>query len=278
MPDFGSFRGFGDKLVQGQTPTQLGLIGSFDFAIDVDAQLFFDRVSAAGGTLTNTEKTATNQLVLDLKSTSIWSLLGGVYPMVGASSAACSQNLKSSSFTGTFNGGWTFASTGVTGNGTSGYFNTFWDTNNNAAFNNFSIGYYSRSDIAGGIYGSSNPGLNSYLHIYPRTTGNLFFNYMNEGNGTSVPNNDSRGFFQSSIITNSFVGKYRNNNSSASLSPITGNNYDVYFGAGNVAGVASGYDVREISFAYVGSGLTATNLNDFYTAVQTFQTALSRNV
>ena len=75
MPDFGSFRGFGDKLVQGQTPTQLGLIGSFDFAIDVDAQLFFDRVSAAGGTLTNTEKTATNQLVLDLKSTSIWSLL-----------------------------------------------------------------------------------------------------------------------------------------------------------------------------------------------------------
>jgi hypothetical protein len=28
MPDFGSFRAFGDKLVQGQTPTQLGLIGS----------------------------------------------------------------------------------------------------------------------------------------------------------------------------------------------------------------------------------------------------------
>ena len=28
MPDFGSFRGFGEKLVQGQTPTELGLIGS----------------------------------------------------------------------------------------------------------------------------------------------------------------------------------------------------------------------------------------------------------
>jgi hypothetical protein len=28
MPDFGSFRGFGEKLTQGQTPTQLGLIGS----------------------------------------------------------------------------------------------------------------------------------------------------------------------------------------------------------------------------------------------------------
>lgn len=28
MPDFGSFRGFGEKLTQGQTPTQLGLLGS----------------------------------------------------------------------------------------------------------------------------------------------------------------------------------------------------------------------------------------------------------
>jgi len=32
MPDFGSFRGFGEKLVQGQTPTQLGLIGSVNVA------------------------------------------------------------------------------------------------------------------------------------------------------------------------------------------------------------------------------------------------------
>jgi hypothetical protein len=31
MPDFGSFRGFGEKLVQGQTPTQLGKIGSENF-------------------------------------------------------------------------------------------------------------------------------------------------------------------------------------------------------------------------------------------------------
>jgi hypothetical protein len=31
MPDFGSFRGFGEKLTQGQTPTQLGTIGSNSF-------------------------------------------------------------------------------------------------------------------------------------------------------------------------------------------------------------------------------------------------------
>ena len=31
MPDFGSFRGFGEKLAQGQTPTQVGQIGSNSF-------------------------------------------------------------------------------------------------------------------------------------------------------------------------------------------------------------------------------------------------------
>ena len=34
MPDFGSFRGFSEKLTQGQTPTQLGLIGSESFSFD----------------------------------------------------------------------------------------------------------------------------------------------------------------------------------------------------------------------------------------------------
>ena len=51
-----------------------------------------------------------------------------IYPMVGASAAACAQNLKSSSFTGTFTSGWTFASSGVTPNGTSAYFNTYINT------------------------------------------------------------------------------------------------------------------------------------------------------
>ena len=31
MPDFGSFRGFGEKLIQGQAPTKLGTIGSQNF-------------------------------------------------------------------------------------------------------------------------------------------------------------------------------------------------------------------------------------------------------
>ena len=72
---------------------------------DSDAQAYFDRVTTAGGTLTTTEKTAVNQLVINLKANSLWTPMKAIYPMVGSSAAACAQNLKSSSFTGTFSSG-----------------------------------------------------------------------------------------------------------------------------------------------------------------------------
>jgi len=49
---------------------------------DADAQLFFDRVTAAGGSLSLTEKSATNQLVLDLKTSGVWSKRKVIYPYV----------------------------------------------------------------------------------------------------------------------------------------------------------------------------------------------------
>ena len=61
MADFGIFRGFSDKLFQGQLPTNLGKIGAFD----VDAQEFINRTTSAGGSLSDSEKSAINLLVLD---------------------------------------------------------------------------------------------------------------------------------------------------------------------------------------------------------------------
>jgi hypothetical protein len=110
-------------------------------AFDADAQAFFNRVTAAGGSLTATEQTAVNTLVLELKGYSIWSSMKAIYPMVGASAAACAQNLKSASFTGTFTSGWTFASTGVTPNGTSAFMNTTLNSLNDLTLNNYSFGY-----------------------------------------------------------------------------------------------------------------------------------------
>lgn len=122
--NFGLFKSFGDRLFEGETPTNLGMIGSESIGIDVDAQAFFDRVTAAGGSLTATEQNAIITLVADMKFTNVWNSMQAVYPMVGASAAACAQNLISASFTGTFTSGWTFSSSGIVSNGTSAYFNT----------------------------------------------------------------------------------------------------------------------------------------------------------
>jgi len=156
MPDFGIMRGFndklfGDKLVAGQLPTQLGVIGSqqaLDF--DADAQAFFDRVTAAGGTLSATEKAAVNTLVVQMKLDGTWTPMKAIYPMVGASAAACAQNLKSSSFTGTFSSGWTFASTGVKSNGSSAFMETGFNAANNLTTTNAHFTIYVREKLGGG--------------------------------------------------------------------------------------------------------------------------------
>ena len=113
-----------------------GIIASQIASFDADALAFFSRVTTAGGSLSTTEKSAVNQLVLDLKSYSIWTKMKAIYPMVGASAAACAQNLVSSSFTGTFSGGGTYASTGIIGNGINNYLNTGLSPNGNINLNN----------------------------------------------------------------------------------------------------------------------------------------------
>ena len=93
-----------------------GIVGSQIVQIDPDYLAFYNRVITAGGSLSTTEQTATEQLVKDLKAYGIWAKMKAIYPIVGASAAACAQNLKSSSFTGSFSSGWTFAITCATQN------------------------------------------------------------------------------------------------------------------------------------------------------------------
>jgi hypothetical protein len=52
----------------------------------------------------------------------------------------------------------------------------------------------------------------------------------------------------------------------------------LFIGSNNVNGSPSTYDNKEIAFGSLGDGLTDTEAANFYTAVQTFQTTLSRNV
>ena len=246
---------------------------------DADAQAFFDRVTAAGGTLSTTEKNATNQLVLDMKSAGIWSSMKAIYPMVGASAAACAQNLKSSSFTGTFSSGWTFASTGVTPNGTSAYMNTNFLESTNLTLNSQHISVYTRTNISGLMcdIGAETPG-GSQSNIYSNFS-NGFYPRVQAGNGGTPINLVTQGLFMANRVNSTDVQGWKNTtkytitNASVAL-----NLFTLYIGAVNNTGSASNFSPRQNAFASIGDGLTDTQASNFYTAVQAFQTTLSRQV
>jgi hypothetical protein len=259
---------------------------------DADAQAYIYRVYAAGGALTNTEANAVNQLTIDMKASNVWTSMKAVYPMVGSSAAACAQNLKSSSFTGTFSSGWTFASTGATPNGTSAYMNTGLAPSGNLTNNNTNITYYSRTNNAVGLstsIGVSGPIGNSYLPIsfmYIRTNIDIFtsgnYNYA-APTVLNTTNLDSRGFYMgnrtSNVLTNCWkngVKQNTNTNTETQNISIVTNTY--YLGSINLDGTAGQFSNRECAFSSIGDGLTDTQATDLYTAVQNFNTTLSRQV
>jgi hypothetical protein len=255
---------------------------SMSVSVDADAQAFFVRVTAAGGTLSATEQTAINQLVLDLKANNIWTSMLAIYPMVGSSAAACAQNLKSSSFTGTFSGGWTYASTGVTGNGTNAYMNTGINSSTVLSLNNTHFSVYLRTNTDGtyvdlGLFTGTPP--LSGINIFARLS-NMLYMRLNEEDSNTVASSDSRGF-KLGVRNNSTTKNIFNNNTKTAFTASSVNliNGNILIGAMNdlTLGIRF-YSIRENAFTSIGSGLSDTDASNFYTAVQAFQTTLSRQV
>jgi hypothetical protein len=251
-------------------------------AIDPDAQAFFNRVTAAGGSLSAIEQTAINTLVLDLKGFGVWTNTKAIYPMVGASAAACAQNLKSASYTGTFSSGWTFASTGVTPNGTSAYLNTNYNqTTAGDSLNSAHLSFYSRTNSNGieGDIGIEQPAVN-YNLLQIRTTGITYVAINSNGLGTYTDAN-SLGFYVGNRQASNDVDTWKNgvkviNGTTTSAVLPNGN---IFIGAlASSGGGAFGFSTKESAFASIGAGLTDTQTGNYYTAVQAFQTSLSRQV
>jgi hypothetical protein len=266
-----------------------GLIASQIASFDADAVAFFGRVTTAGGSLSATEKAAVNTLVVDMKAAGIWSAMKAIYPMVGASAAACAQNLKSSSFTGTFTSGWTFASTGVTPNGTSAFFNSTLIPDNHLTLNNTHLSVYSRTNVSSNVTDiGTNDNATTYLPLFKMILRDITNSYnsfqysFESGQILKVSNTDSQGMYISSRTSNISHKAYKNSSNIATVTSLNNqtriSKFSVYISASNNNGVAAEFSDRQCAFASIGDGLTDTQASNFYTAVQAFQTTLSRNV
>jgi hypothetical protein len=259
-------------------------VGGFD----ADAQAFFDRVTTAGGTLTNTEKTAVNTLVIALKADGIWTKMKAIYPMVGASAAACSRNLVSASFTGTFSSGWTFASTGVTPNGTSAFMNTAFLPSVNLINNNYHLSHYSRTQKTTGTevdIGSAGtiPILIALDQFFAGAGKAFVAGDYNVNVITNLTATNTTGFQVCTRPSQTLAKMFFNNNQIGSN--LTTNNTNALpvfsFSLGsskNSSGQPQEFSSKQCAFASIGDGLTDTEASNFYTLVQAFQTTLNRQI
>jgi len=254
-------------------------------SIDSDAQAFFNRVTTAGGTLSATEQSAVNTLTIALKAAGIWTKMRVIYPMVGASAVACAQNLKSSSFTGTFIGGWTYASAGVTSNGTNAYMETNFNNQSNwTSTSNGSMGFVSATNNLSGFadMGScrsvSNGGDGSM--IYATST------FWSSINGTVVTPGDANastiGFFVTSRTTSTEHRRYKRGSSIVNrtiVDAIAPNlNLTIVLGAGRDLNNVNGFSSKQYNFCFIGDGLTEAQVDSYWIILQTFNTSLSRQV
>lgn len=274
---------FDFKTRTGQTSAIIQTISGFD----LDAQSFFARVNAAGGTLTNTQQEAINTLVIQMKANDIWNSMKAIYPMVGASAAACAQNLKSSSFTATFSSGWTFEITGVTPNGTSAFMNTGFNPNSNLTISSAGLSVYTTTTSVAANQSPIDLGAD-----LPTTGFNLTQKMTSPGNTlyhgrafaqtiNNVDANNIAGLHLISRNSTTSLKYFRNNsliqtNTNLEVGGIPSLN--TYLGALNNNGSASNFSNRQYAFATLSDGLTDTQASDFYTAVQAFQTTLARQV
>ena len=248
---------------------------------DADAQAFI----TATGITDLTQKNAINQLVLDLKGYSIWTKMKALYPFVGGTATTHKFNLKNpldtdAAFRLVFSGGWTHSATGALPNGTNTNANTFLTPSTSLTLNSSHLSYYSRTNAntAQIEIGVQTAGQYNLLEI--RTSG-ITYPLINQSALTSFADPNSLGFYLGNRQGVTDVDGWKNGvklvngtQTSGSL-PI----HLLYLGVLNNNNTSfTNYSTKECAFSSIGDGLTDTDSANFYTAVQTFQTSLSRNV
>lgn len=252
---------------------------------NIDAQKY---IQAA--TLTDhTQQKAANTLTIQLKMFGLWSGSKAIYPLLGGTSTTMKWNLKDpqdtdAAFRITWNGTGTFASTGWTGNGSTGYGNTHIVPSTSLSTTSGNMSALIRNDPASGtgydMGASDDAGLvdkivTLIIGYADATAYAIYGNPYSEG--ASVGSTNSIAFWSNNHLSGTTT-LYKNASSIASVSnTVTAiTSQKIYFGATNAAGTAVQFSVREFSFVSISDGLTSTQETNLYNIVTTFKTTTGR--
>lgn len=259
-------------------------------SVDADAQAFITAASITDPT----QQSAINTLVTDLKGYGVWTKMRALYPFVGGTSSTHKWNLKDprdldAAFRLVFSGGVTHSINGVQFGGVNGFGDT--KLNCNLLTNNDNhLSIYSRTNSQGTYSdmgaSAAAPTYIPLIAMYLRDSSDQFgarlYDYT-VGKTLNTTNTDSRGFYNINRVDSTGMNSWKHGvnqgfSTYTNTENITLVNKNIYIGSINLDGTASQFSNRQYAFASIGSSLTNTEAANFYTAVQTFQTTLGRQV
>ena len=270
-----------------QTPTLTQTPTPSAAGFDADAAAYLEAVVQAGGTgITSTVSAATNTMFVDLKNAGVYTKLDALYPFLGGVAASAKWNAKdpqdtNAAFRLTFVGGITFSQEkGIQGNGTNSQVETYWvESAQTPTSASTTIGYFiSVSGTSGFEIGAQYP--SGWLTIQ-------------SSNGTNARGSIQTGTLNTLTATThaqaiNFFGLTRTNNSQVSfvragggVQTITQNT--TIARSGTSAGILfvkgfGGSTNRGLGTAFLGDGMTTTELGNLRDIITTFNTTLGRNL
>lgn len=226
-------------------------------------------------------------LAKNLKIKGLWNKMDVIYPFVGGTQATHAFNLKNpSAFKLAQSGTVTNNSNGVTGDGSTGYLSSGYVIP--AGYqDSFSMGVYTRNNVQGNFcaMGICTNTSSAFTQLYLRQSGagNALSADINQNAGTNTFNNsNSQGFYAGVRTASNVVAAYKNGTSvatdtDASVTPSTGV-LDILARNSTPPGVRGSFATYNLAYAFIGQGLTATEVALYYPIVQQFQALLSRQV
>jgi hypothetical protein len=246
---------------------------------DPDAQAFIDVTGISG-----TDATAINTLVVSLKANSLWTKMKAIYPMVGGTATTCKYNLKNpldtdAAFRLFFGGTWTFSASGATPNGAAGtYADTYFSPATHLTPTNGHVSYYSttNSSLGGGMVEIGNDDGGNEINI-AASFGNTFYTFYAGAGGGGTNNSSSQGFYINNRGAN--TEGWRNgtriiNTGNGTVSVPT---RVLYLACQNNGSTSNRNSDRNCAFSTIGDSLTSTDVANFTTIVNTYNTTLGRN-
>jgi hypothetical protein len=253
-------------------------------AEDEDAAAFL----TAAGITDPTIVSAIDDLVIAIKAISsgdVWTnKLKVAYPWVGGTLGAHAVNLRSpGTFNGTVNGTITHNENGVTGDGSTGYIDTGFNQSTDGAEDDEHVSLYSRTDESAsvldvGVTDASSFGTQMFLRA---PSVNLAVRSQCQSQTGSLGDGTSLGYF-SLNRTGSAGYRVRQNGTNSNITQVSNtapqNGNFTFLARNRVGSTVTGFSSKNLAWAALGRGLTEAEDGELRTAVQAFQTALSRNV